>query len=393
MSSTSGTKGITGISMNATLAEQRKLQGKIKGGQIPPRLFDKKGAVIKESDLLNYMEERVKSNKRGRVVEPREDLFEKKTIVKSPRDMLHFVRNVVKAFRKNPPEQVLEEEGIDFTTYQWAGILTQRVQYFDCNEIKDYVYDNLSDMYPSPEVPPSEDAILPAEFVGLYVSGFKGLTDAAKIFSGDEEITPHGTDGLIMCSPVNPYSEPEDEDYGKNYIVTYMGHVPKENYTSLSFCGAVNILEGTWVENFSEADKAFDPKERDSIKLFYYTVLRTVCGLLQTINTPSFVKQSKKAISPLKRAKFKKATGKFSPDSWNMVSWNVGSDVELKAYEEGGGIRQAVHFRRGHWRKAQEEHPKSVSKDGRWMTYVHGYSAGHPAFGVKKSYHLPKKEK
>jgi len=375
MSSTSGTKGITGISMNATLAEQRHLQD---------RLFDKKSRVIKNSATKKYMEDRVKLNEREKIVRPREDLFGKKPVVNSPKDMLHFVREIVRTFRKRPPEPVLAEEGIDLSTYQWAGILTQKVQYFDCTEIKDYVYDNLSDMYPSPEVPPSEDAILPAEFVGLYVSG------ALSVNSSSPASAP---DGLIMCSPVNPYSEPEDEDYGKDYIVTYMGLSQKENLLSLSFCGAVNILEGTWVQNFSEADKAFDPNERDTIKLFYYTVLRTACGLLQTINTPSFVKQSKKAISPLKRAKFKKATGKFSPDSWNMVSWNVGSAVELKAYKEGGGVSQAMHFRRGHWRKAQEEHPKSVLKGGRWMTYVHGYNAGHPAFGVKKSYHLPKKEK
>ena len=364
---------ITGLK-GATVAEQINLQNSMRphpqmSGRGHGRLGKSNKTVPKSGPFFN----------RERIVLP-----------KKRQDMLYFVREVVRSLRQHPPKQVLhdvfEAADVDFSTHQWAHLMVQKVQYFDCNEIKDYVYDNLSEMYPDPDVPPSKDAVLPAHFVGLYISDFKVLN-----IKNELDDIP---DGLIMCSPLDPGKDTEDEEYGKTYLVNFLSPTGSMGEASLTFCGIVDIVKGTWVENVMGANTRgfFNKEENDAINLFNYTVCRMACGLIQTINTPSFVRQTKKDVSPLKRARFKKSIGRFSPDSWNMVSWNVGSEVEQKEYNEGSGTRQARHFRRGHWKNAQKDHPKSVLKDGRWMTYVHGYMAGHPAFGVKKNYHLPRKE-
>jgi len=50
-----------------------------------------------------------------------------------------------------------------------------------------------------------------------------------------------------------------------------------------------------------------------------------------------------------------------------------------------------LHFNRGHWKSAQEQHPKSILRKDEWKTWIEGYWAGHPAFGFKKQYWQPKK--
>ncbi len=364
---------ITGLK-GATVAEQINLQNSMRphpqmSGRGHGRLGKSNKTVPKSGPFFN----------RERVVLP-----------KKRQDMLYFVREVVRSLRQQPPKQILhdvfEAADVDFTTHQWALLMTQKVQYFDCNEIKDYVYDNLSEMYPDPYVPPSKDAVLPAQFVGLYISDFKVINVQKEL-----EVVP---DGLIMCSPLDPLKDKEDEEYGKIYLINFLTLQGQMGEALPSFCGIADIVKGTWTQNDMgpSMQSLYTEEEIKKVHMFNYTVCRMACGLVQTINTPSFVRQTKKDVSPLKRARFKKTIGRFSPDSWNMVSWNVGSEVEQKEYNEGSGTRQARHFRRGHWKNAQKDHPKSVLKDGRWMTYIHGYMAGHPAFGVKKNYHLPRKE-
>ena len=122
--------------------------------------------------------------------------------------------------------------------------------------------------------------------------------------------------------------------------------------------------------------------------------MRQVVSLLRLINTPRFVMAGKREVSGVKRQSFKKAAGKFVPDAWNMVSWNVDKPVKAKDYKEGTGNRLPLHYRRGHWRMAEEgwKNTRWSAERNRWEQYIHGYEAGNPAFGWKKNYHLPRKE-
>ena len=304
------------------------------------------------------------------------------------RDMLYLVRELVQTFRQSPmklDESFALDGGADLTsTKDWANLLVHDVQYFDCDKIYGYVDANLKQMYPSEDVPPHPDAVLPAENVGLYVSNYKRFTDASGI-EGEDQV-------LFICIPTLAGLKERDSYSVYSCMKTYMsdgiplsqGPFPWGNITLSGPNLGFNHDRQTqlrWERLQPQAQKAMRAQ------------LRMVAALLQTINQPRFVAKSTREVGLFKRQSFKKATGRFTPDSWSLVSWNVDKPTKAKSYEEGAGVRQALHFRRGHWRQADKEWERSrwSGTRNRWEKYIHGYEAGHPAFGVKKSYHLPRK--
>lgn len=280
-------------------------------------------------------------------------------------DMLYFVRDIVRGFREHPPHK---QGDVGYTTYDMADHLVNNVQYFDCSMIEEYVNANFREAYPEDDVPPHPDVILPADNVGLYFGG--GIHDPEE--------------SLFICQPdwVN------DEDRGRIFKSSMI--IIKDNRIMTRPLGVITNLDdfGKFYLHASAAD------ENAEVVQSMKTALHFVAMALQTINQPRFVIPSKRDVSMVKRQAFRKATGRFTPDSWNLVSWNVEKPVKAKPYEEGGGGKQALHFRRGHWRKGKEEWAQSRWSDqrNRWEIYIHGYEAGHPAFGVKKSYHMPRKD-
>ena len=303
------------------------------------------------------------------------------------RDMLYLVRDLVRVFRTHP--QTMDENfpldggGDLITTQRWADFMVSDVQYFDCDEIYEYVEDNLMEMYPSEDVPPHPDAILPAENVALYLSNYKRFEENGQ---GEDEV-------LFFCIPTFARVNERDE-----YSVYTCMKYTRENggeYSKGPFpLGNINLTEPNPSFVFHRIVEQRWSRLPEQQQMKFRLQLRMVAGLLQTINQPRFVVQGKRDVSLVKRQSFKKSTGRFTPDSWNMVTWNVDKAVKAKSYDEGSGGRQALHFRRGHWRKAEEgwERSRWSESRGRWEQYIHGYEAGHPAFGVKKSYHLPRKE-
>ena len=311
-------------------------------------------------------------------------------------DMLYFVRDYVRELRTNNP--LLEEnwqnaigwaDGKDI-----ANFLVNDVQYFDCSEIWEYVWLNLEEMYPTgEEVPPSPDCVLPAKAVGLYLDHWGRYLEK-----------PNENQTMYLCIPTSD-AEKHEEFRSKHFRVFSLDHP----YEELSHgkppqqipmpLGEISVVEGVElfdvydISQYKENSKApqdwIDAQQSNSA-----AHLRIVAAILQTINQPRFVIPSKRHVSMVKRQAFRKATGRFTPDSWNLVSWNVDKPVSAKPYEEGGGGKQALHFRRGHWRVGEEgwKNTRWSETRNRWEQYIHGYEAGHPAFGVKKSYHMPRKE-
>lgn len=297
-------------------------------------------------------------------------------------DMLYFVRDAVRKWRQtNASLDHLEHpQGLehDFSsTYGWANYLARDVQFFDCSMISEYVTENVEHMYPDNHVPPHPDVILPAESVGLYFSEYPANVEAGNILT--QEL-------MFICVPLQQMSD--DPLYERRIFTVYSYY--DNMIAPMPIGNIVNTTHGDCM--FEELAANFGASERDREALIFH--VRVVAAALQTINQPRYVISSKRHVSLVKRQSFRKATGRFTPDSWNLVSWNVDKPVKAKPYEEGGGARQALHFRRGHWRKAKEEWDNvRWSEDrGRWEKYIHGYEAGNPAFGVKKSYHMPRKE-
>jgi hypothetical protein len=82
---------------------------------------------------------------------------------------------------------------------------------------------------------------------------------------------------------------------------------------------------------------------------------------------------------------------------WTRISWNIGADVVAKLSRDPSFHPMPLHFRRAHWRMAEAHWLDAVWLDGvsaprgaGWYIRVPETWPGHPAFGIKTSYHAPK---
>jgi hypothetical protein len=290
------------------------------------------------------------------------------TVPKSPkRQMLYFVRDMVHFYRSNG-------------FHRLADTMAKDIQFFDVNEIFEYVSINLENIFPELETPPSTDVVLPADKVGLYCNLLEQ--------DGWDEKNPDKKGAEAMYILSNLVDDPEDERYCRIFGVDVV-YRPVSTDTLADTkpleVGTVDSIKGT----ITPYDDTIEKHKPLLIQMAQFA-----CAFLQTINTPRFVVQRQQKIHPFHKAKIKKMLGKFTPDSWNLVQWNVGEPVKSKDEETKSGGKQALHFRRGHPRKAEEHWDKVYwsTVRNRWEQYIHGYEAGHPRFGIKKSYHLPRKE-
>ena len=290
------------------------------------------------------------------------------TVPKSPkRQMLYFVRDMVHFYRSNG-------------FHRLADTMAKDIQFFDVNEIFEYVSINLENIFPELETPPSTDVVLPADKVGLYCNLLEQ--------DGWDEKNPDKKGAEAMYILSNLVDDPEDERYCRIFGIDVV-YRPVSTDTLADTkpleVGTVDSIKGT----ITPYDDTIEKHKPLLIQMAQFA-----CAFLQTINTPRFVVQRQQKVHPFHKAKIKKMLGKFTPDSWNLVQWNVGEPVKSKDEETKSGGKQALHFRRGHPRKAEEHWDKVYwsTVRNRWEQYIHGYEAGHPRFGIKKSYHLPRKE-
>ena len=303
------------------------------------------------------------------------------------RGMLYFVRDLVQKFRQLPPEPLDHVDGRvfpkNFSSHDFADLMAKDLQYFDCDEISEYIQMNFIEMYPNKNIPPSKKVRLPAPAVGLYLSDFR---DEAELLNGEWVKHGESVEMMFVCIPM-------EESSGTNFFVYYLmrniedptSHYFDEDVIPYPYpVGEIDSVNGTW----TMGDRDFHYSH--TIESTCESTIRIVAAILQTINNPRFVKHGKKTVSQTKKQNVRKVLRDFIPEQWNMIAWNVDEPVDAKNYEEGKGSRQALHFRRGFYRRAEPHWEDAELIDGLWQKYIEGYEAGHPAFGVKKSYHLPR---
>ena len=119
------------------------------------------------------------------------------------------------------------------------------------------------------------------------------------------------------------------------------------------------------------------------------THVLTVAAMCSLLNQPGFTKRDSVGSRQERRAATR--SGGYATDAWHKVTWNIGEAVKAKLQSDDPVRCMPLHYTRGHWRKAQEGWINtSQRKDGHWYQWIEGFWSGHPAFGIKKSYHAPK---
>tara|TARA_R110000744_G_C19221795_1_gene547178 strand:+ start:24 stop:920 length:897 start_codon:yes stop_codon:yes gene_type:complete len=267
-----------------------------------------------------------------------------------------------------------EKEELKVTPKEIANKMVQHCQFFDVSEIYKHAFEITGKIYPDKNVPPSTDAILPAPYTALYID-YNSFDDV----EGKEEI-------IVYLSPTN-------QTLGsKNFSIITIKN-PETEAPRLLGEIKTKLVNGKEVKSFCLASTALAESKKNP-RLAYADSLwiRQVSTLLHLINKPRKVK-----INPLaqtRQAKRQIARGMgFAVDAWHRVSWDIDKPVVAKEPYDKKFHNMPLHFNRGHWKKALKHHPKSVQRDAEngWWTWVEGYWAGHPAFGIKKTYHVPKR--
>ena len=120
----------------------------------------------------------------------------------------------------------------------------------------------------------------------------------------------------------------------------------------------------------------------------FTTCIAGISGAFSLINNPRFVIQSPAGTRQQRKAA-KKGHG-VPVEAWHKISWNIDEPVQPRD-GDSRTFNMPLHYTRGHWRRNAKEDWKDVEFiKGQWMQWIKGYWSGHPAFGIKKGYHVPK---
>jgi hypothetical protein len=133
--------------------------------------------------------------------------------------------------------------------------------------------------------------------------------------------------------------------------------------------------------------------ERTSLEINMATEWPFIVAL---INEPRMVRLSKSGSRPERRMAHR-GFG-FAVDAWHRVSWDISRETVAKISRDPKFHKVPLHWRRGHWRRAQEHYAGAVKRTDafrfedrlQWWQWIEGHWVGHPAFGLKKSYHAPR---
>lgn len=124
---------------------------------------------------------------------------------------------------------------------------------------------------------------------------------------------------------------------------------------------------------------------------FDIQIIAYKCALFLTLlNEPRYVRRCDVS-TRAERRRIKKKTGITVP-GWHRVTWNIAGPVSAWRGQTDMRHGVALHFRRAHWRRANEGGPKAERRNCQsgWWCWVRESWAGHPAFGVRLHHYTPK---
>jgi hypothetical protein len=176
----------------------------------------------------------------------------------------------------------------------------------------------------------------------------------------------------------------------ERYHVHYLAMVEQDGQKGVH----VGRLGGYTLDPFNESgDHVFvhpDNEDRDDeFKQNLGLLIFQVASCFTIINQPRFVIQSPAATR--QQRKYMLKARKIPTGAWKKIEWNIAEPVYAHNESKQGGWNLPLHYKRGHWRKAEAHWDDIViRKDGKPYKWIEGYWAGHPAFGIQRSYHAPK---
>ena len=291
-------------------------------------------------------------------------------------------------YKKLQPEHHIYPE----ITVDWVKQMSKEAQIFDCSGISPQVIGDGSfetQMYPYDETPPSIDARLPSPVCILAFKVYKRdkFFEEANMREGHtkKSMAAYGYRTLEELVDNHYYLCKQIDDDPSHFEIWSMSHAHSPHRF-----GTVGGEKNWEVDLTLQLDTKSRDDRSDGFIDAVTGSLRRVCCLLQTINTPRHVVKNRGGTRQARRSAHM-GMG-FAVDAWHRVSWDVSKPVNAKEPYDTKFHKLPLHFRRGHWREgAEEHHPKSIFRKGRWQTWIEGYWAGHPAFGFKKQYWQPKK--
>lgn len=124
--------------------------------------------------------------------------------------------------------------------------------------------------------------------------------------------------------------------------------------------------------------------------------IATCAFVLSIINQPGLVRRER--LLPRQQHRAAARGGAKAVDAWHRVTWSIGAETRAKISRDPDFHNVPLHWRRGHWRRAEEHYKGAVQRldalapgDRKlWWQWIEGQWVGHPAFGVKRSVHAPR---
>jgi len=311
-------------------------------------------------------------------------------------EMMEFVPKLIESYEKWPDIPIGSSGTM---TVPAAAKVLRDATLFDCTEISQHAMDTAIIEYEDFETPPSADTILPASPLALYVDmshvGKNPHVDPTQIVAQEKLI--------LLMVPTASKSQHPDFEFGVENpldVTEFPWELPLENFfvagcylsdtMAPRIVGAVSTkyVGGMKIKEFQREKWTGENSNVTQLQIDA-TWLRCAAHFLHLINKPRFVKSQPIGTRQQRRG-LHRGMG-FAVDAWHKISWNIDKPVAAKVPYDETFHKKPLHFRRGHWRKALANHPKSIQRqDGKWYTWIEGFWAGHPAFGTKKAYYQPK---
>ena len=205
------------------------------------------------------------------------------------------------------------------------------------------------------------DCRLPSKVCGFWSPGTKIIYEKSKPAAPSMFLATENSDGITTVVMVS-----------YQYRPLLLGHYD-----------AINTGQLYWDQRNPDDDAANQE---------LLSQVLSIASLCSVINQPGFVVANPAGSRQQRRAA--QRAGGYAPTAWHKVSWNIGEAVKAKLSRDEPVRCMPLHYTRGHWRKAEEGwNNVERRKDGLWYQWIEGYWSGHPAFGIKRSYHAPKMAK